>query len=88
MRITATEAKNRFGQVRSEAKREPVIVEKDGRPDTVIVSHEQWDAVMRRSGNDQRDRRRRFADEHREWLDAYREQVERHGVFGATLRRF
>jgi prevent-host-death family protein len=88
MRISATDAKNRFGQVCSEAKRGPVIVEKDGRPDTVIVSFEQWESVTRPSGASLRARRRQFVEAHREWLDAYREQVEREGTFGATLRAF
>jgi hypothetical protein len=35
-----------------------------------------------------RARRRQFVEAHREWLDAYREQVEREGTFGATLRAF
>lgn len=88
MRISATDAKNRFGQVCSEAKRGPVIVEKDGRPDTVIVSFEQWQSVSRPADASVRARRRRFVEAHREWLDAYREEVERDGVFGATLRAF
>jgi prevent-host-death family protein len=88
MRISATDAKNRFGQVCSEAKRGPVIVEKGGRPDTVIVSFEQWESVTRPSGANLRARRRQFVEAHREWLDAYREQVEREGTFGATLRAF
>ncbi|MDT7838147.1 hypothetical protein [Aquabacterium sp. OR-4] len=37
MRITATDAKNRFGQVSAQAKREPVFVEKAGRVDTVTL---------------------------------------------------
>lgn len=88
MRISATDAKNRFGQVCSEAKRGPVIVEKDGRPDTVIVSFEQWESVTRPSAATLRERRRRFVDAHREWLEAHREEVERDGTFGATLRSF
>ena len=36
MQITATEAKNRFGYVCAQAKTGPVVIEKDGRPDSVI----------------------------------------------------
>ena len=36
MRVTATEAKNRFGSLCAQAKREPVFVEKAGHIDTVI----------------------------------------------------
>lgn len=88
MRISATDAKNRFGQVCSDAKREPVIVEKDGRPDTVIVSFEQWEALNRPSEAGVRARRRQFAAAHRDWLAAQRDAIEREGVFGSTLRAF
>jgi len=40
MRVTATEAKNRFGSLSAQAKREPVFVEKAGQLDTVILSAE------------------------------------------------
>ena len=42
MRVTATEAKNRFGSLCAQAKREPVFVEKAGQIDTVILSAEQY----------------------------------------------
>lgn len=38
MIVTATDAKNRFGAPCLQAKEEPVIVEKAGRPDTVLLS--------------------------------------------------
>jgi len=38
MIVTATDAKNRFGALCLQAKEEPVIVEKAGRPDTVLLS--------------------------------------------------
>lgn len=41
MRVTATQAKNRFGSLCAQAKREPVFVEKSGQIDTVILSAEQ-----------------------------------------------
>ncbi len=41
MQVTATEAKNRFGDDCGQAKADPGIVEKDGRIDTVLVDHEQ-----------------------------------------------
>lgn len=36
--ITATDAKNRFGQVLEEAQREPVRIQKSGRDVAVLVS--------------------------------------------------
>jgi len=46
MRVTATEAKNRFGSLCVQAKREPVFVEKAGQIDTVILSAEQYQALQ------------------------------------------
>ena len=45
MQITATQAKNRFGYFCAQAKVNPVFVEKDGRPDSVIVSYESYRAL-------------------------------------------
>ena len=45
MQVTATEAKNRFGYFCSQAKSEPVIVEKDGRPDTVLLAYDEFQAL-------------------------------------------
>ena len=42
MRVSATEAKNRFGSLCAQAKRAPVFVEKAGQLDTVILSAEQY----------------------------------------------
>lgn len=46
MRVSATEAKNRFGSLCAPTKREPVFVEKAGRIDTVILSAEQNVALL------------------------------------------
>ena len=46
MRVTATEAKNRFGSLCAQAKREPVFVEKAGQLDSVILSAEQYQALQ------------------------------------------
>jgi PHD/YefM family antitoxin component YafN of YafNO toxin-antitoxin module len=45
MRVTATKARNRFGAFCTQAKTEPVFVEKDGRIDTVILSADPFDAL-------------------------------------------
>ena len=45
MQVTATEAKNRVGHIGAQAKTAPVVVEKDGRPDTVIVSYTDYLAL-------------------------------------------
>ena len=40
--VTALEAKNRFGQLLDSAQREPVTIEKHGRPVAVVVSAEDF----------------------------------------------
>lgn len=46
-RISAREAKNRFGQLMDDAQREPVIVEKNGRPFAVVQSFADFEATQR-----------------------------------------
>jgi PHD/YefM family antitoxin component YafN of YafNO toxin-antitoxin module len=48
MRVSATEAKNRFGSLSALAKREPIFIEKAGHLDTVIMSAEQFSRVRHR----------------------------------------
>lgn len=44
--IAALEAKNRFGELLDTAQREPVTIEKHGRPVAVVVSAEEYDAIQ------------------------------------------
>jgi prevent-host-death family protein len=44
--ITATDAKNRFGQVLEMAQAEPVHVQKNGRDVAVVVSAEQYQRFL------------------------------------------
>lgn len=46
MRVTGTEARNRFGSLCSQAKREPVFVEKAGHYDRVFLSAEQHQTLQ------------------------------------------
>ena len=48
MCVSATEAKNRFGSLCAQAKREPVFVERAGQADTVILSAELYQALIAR----------------------------------------
>ena len=47
MTMTASEAKNRFGQLLDTAQREPVEIEKNGRPFAVMLSKHDYDALQR-----------------------------------------
>lgn len=48
-KMTATEAKNRFGQLLEMARAEPVHVQKDGRTVGVMVSAEQYQRFVESS---------------------------------------
>jgi len=87
MRVTATEAKNRFGSLCAQAKREPVFVEKAGQLDSVILSAEHYLAL--RAGNDKARtvlRKQAFDAEFGDWIASQNDRVEAHGIPGAYLR--
>ena len=87
MRVSATEAKNRFGSLSAIAKREPVFVEKAGHLDTVIMSAEQYLALQ--ASNDKANRaarKRQFETEFSDWIAAQNAKFELAGIPGADLR--
>ena len=42
MTVTATELKNRFGQIVDQARREPVMIQNHGRDTVVILDHAEF----------------------------------------------
>jgi prevent-host-death family protein len=87
MRVTATEAKNRFGSLCAQAKRGPVFVEKAGQLDSVILSAEQYQALQ--SGQDKAGRAARkkaFEAHFADWIANQNAHFEAHGIPGADLR--
>ena len=48
--MTATDAKNKFGQVLEMAQAEPVRIQKNGRDVAVVMSPEQYAALVVQSG--------------------------------------
>jgi antitoxin Phd len=46
MHITATDLKNRLGQYLEVAIREPVVVEKSGRPTSVVISYDEYQRFL------------------------------------------
>jgi PHD/YefM family antitoxin component YafN of YafNO toxin-antitoxin module len=87
MRVTATEAKNRFGSLCAQAKRAPVFVEKAGQIDTVMLSVEHYEAL--RTAHDRTGliaRKKAFEAEFGDWISAQNERFEAHGIPGADLR--
>lgn len=82
MQITATEAKNRFGYFCSRAKAEPVIVEKDGRPDTVLVGYDEFQALRAAAhGKSVASRKKEFNETYRDWIRAQNQDFEKNGVW-------
>ena len=45
LNISANEAKNRFGELLDKARREPVTIEKHGRPVAVVLSTEDYEEL-------------------------------------------
>ena len=87
MQITATEAKNRFGSICAQAKKEPVFVEKAGQIDTVILSVDQYRALQANQNTDSlATRKQQFESEFAEWITAQNAWIEAHGIPGADLR--
>jgi prevent-host-death family protein len=87
MRVTATEAKNRFGSLCAQAKREPVFVEKAGQLDTVILSAEHYQALQTHQVKASRAARKKaFEAEFADWISAQNTRFEVHGIPGADLR--
>lgn len=87
MRVTATEAKNRFGYLCAQAKSEPVIVEKEGRPDTVLVDYEEFQALKSAAQNKTlAQRKKEFNKKYGEWIAEHNRIVEEFGVFGEEYR--
>ncbi len=87
MRVTATEAKNRFGSLCAQAKREPVFVEKAGHIDTVILSAEHYQALQaNREKTTRAARKKAFEAEFGDWIEAQNTRFETHGIPGEELR--
>jgi prevent-host-death family protein len=87
MQVTATEAKNRFGYFCSQAKAQPVVVEKDGRPDTVLLDYEEYRALKAASEKKSlTQRKKEFNEAHKEWIAEQHRIVEEVGVFGEEYR--
>ena len=61
-KISATEAKNRFGAICALAKQGPVLVAKDGRPDTVILSASLYEQLIKSSSGKKNPKKRLLND--------------------------
>lgn len=87
MRVTATEAENRFGSLGTHAKREPVLVEKPGPLDTVTLSAQACQALQASHDKASRAARKWASEsEFREWIAAQNARVDSQDIPGADLR--
>jgi prevent-host-death family protein len=92
MEVTATEAKNRLGQMLDHCQREPVVIEKSGRRHSVLVSAAHYDALVAasRGGAPAEPAPPRTADEfyarYKDWVDWNNERFEKHGLWNEEFR--
>ena len=88
-KFSATEAKNRFGTICALAKQGPVLVAKDGRPDTVILSISHYEQLLKSSMRKEESKdeaSRRFAEKHKEFVLFWTEETEAQGTWSDGLR--
>jgi prevent-host-death family protein len=81
MQVTATEAKNRFGSLCAEAKRAPITVLKDGRPDSVIMSFAYFQNFNPASSTSMAQRQKEFAKTYKDWIAAQHDNFEKNGLW-------
>ena len=88
MHVSATEAKNKFGQMLDECQHHPVIIEKAGRRRGVLMSAAQYDQLVAKPPPvpGAQTPGEKFYAEYKEWVDMQNELVEKHGVFGEEYR--
>jgi len=87
MDVTATEAKNRFGQMLDHAQREPVFIGKSGRRHGVLLSAAQYEALLAASAPaPSGDAGREFYAQHQAWIDEMNDEVRQQGLWNDGLR--
>jgi prevent-host-death family protein len=87
MNVSATEAKNRLGQMLEKAQTEPVFIEKAGRRHSVLLSVEQYEQLVAVQGHESAaQRKRRFYEQYKDWIETQNRHVEQYGVFGEEHR--
>jgi prevent-host-death family protein len=94
MPVTATDAKNRFGQLLEQAQRAPVVIEKAGRRHSVLMSVEQYDLLVASRNAAAGEvgevassaEGQAFYARYKDWVDMQNELVEKYGVFGEEYR--
>jgi len=89
MDVTATEAKNRLGQVLRQSLHEPVFIGKAGRRHSVLISNERYEQLLRaEAGGSLAERRRRFNEQHKDWIEEQNRRFQEHGLWNEEFRRW
>jgi prevent-host-death family protein len=91
MDVTATEAKNRLGQMLEHCQREPVVIEKSGRRHSVLISAAQYDALVAAGkAASVEPPAPRTADEfyarYKDWVDENNRRFEQYGLWNEEFR--
>jgi PHD/YefM family antitoxin component YafN of YafNO toxin-antitoxin module len=92
MQVTATVAKNRFGQMLDACQSEPVFIEKSGRDHSVLISMQQYAAMQAKiAADDDSDIRlaidpaKAFYAKYKGWVDWQNELTDKHGIWSDGL---
>lgn len=89
MIVSATDAKNRLGQMLEHCQREPVVIEKSGRRHSVLLSVAHYDALVAR-GNAKHARAKSaaqdFYERYKDWVDEQNRRFEAHGLWSEEFR--
>ena len=89
MNVTATDAKNRFGQVLEQAQSQPVFIEKAGRRHSVVISNLRYEELVRaESGTTLAERKRHFDTQYKDWIAEQNQRVATHGLWNEEFRRW
>lgn len=92
MDVTATEAKNRLGQMLEHCQREPVVIEKSGRRHSVLISAAQYDALVAASARAAAAAEApprtaaEFTERYKDWVDEQHRHVEQYGIWNEEFR--
>lgn len=90
MNLTATDAKNRFGQVLEQAQKRPVFIDKAGRRHSVVMSVELYDRLVAAKAPaapaEVGEAGRQFYEKYKDWVDEQNRHFERHGIWNEEFR--
>ena len=90
MEVTATEAKNRLGQMLEHCQREPVTIEKSGRRHSVLISAAQYDRLVAARARSAavlgESAALAFYRENKDWVDVQNALIQQYGIPGEEHR--